>query len=152
LCDLNVWWMQHGIVHQGILPASPQENGTHERMHRELERETTQPPASNLRPDYQDIELTGRAAKEFAGAQPARGTVTTWCPSSRELSCRGTDSSRRTRTAFDDALGELEELDGLMALHGGVGFEELIERVAAVQLRPTALTFNAEARRPPPER
>lgn len=49
LCELNVWWMQLGIVHQRILPASPQENGQHERMHRELKRETTQPPASNRR-------------------------------------------------------------------------------------------------------
>jgi hypothetical protein len=49
LCELNVWWMQLGIVHQRITPASPQENGAHERMHRELKRETTRPPASNLR-------------------------------------------------------------------------------------------------------
>jgi transposase InsO family protein len=41
LSVLNVWWMQLGIVHQRIQPASPQENGTHERMHRELKRETT---------------------------------------------------------------------------------------------------------------
>ena len=40
LCELSVWWMQLGIVHQRILPASPQENGAHERMHRELKRET----------------------------------------------------------------------------------------------------------------
>src|SRR5205823_5758681 len=26
LCGLNVWWMQLGIVHQRIHPASPQEN------------------------------------------------------------------------------------------------------------------------------
>jgi len=49
LCEMNVWWMQLGIVHQRIHPSSPQENGTHERMHRELKRETTRPPASNLR-------------------------------------------------------------------------------------------------------
>lgn len=49
LCELNVWWMQLGIVHQRITPASPQENGAHERMHRELKRETTRPPAQNLR-------------------------------------------------------------------------------------------------------
>ena len=40
LSALNVWWMQLGIVHQRILPASPQENGQHERMHRERKRET----------------------------------------------------------------------------------------------------------------
>ena len=49
LAALNVWWMQLGIVHQRITPASPQENGTHERMHRELKRETARPAASSLR-------------------------------------------------------------------------------------------------------
>ena len=49
LCGLNVWWMQLGIVHQRIPPSSPQENGSHERMHRELKRETARPPAQNLR-------------------------------------------------------------------------------------------------------
>ena len=45
----NVWWMQLGIVHQRIPPASPQHNGTHERMHRELKRETTRPAAATRR-------------------------------------------------------------------------------------------------------
>ena len=49
LSPLNVWWMQLGIVHQRITPASPQENGQHERMHRELKRETTRPASSTLR-------------------------------------------------------------------------------------------------------
>ena len=40
LTPLNVWWMQLGIVHQRIAPGRPQANGTHERMHRELKRET----------------------------------------------------------------------------------------------------------------
>ncbi len=48
LCGLNVWWMQLGIVHQRIHPASPQENATHERMHRELKRETARPAANTL--------------------------------------------------------------------------------------------------------
>jgi len=48
LCEMNVWWMQLGIVHQRIPPSSPQENGSHERMHRELKRETTRPPGRNL--------------------------------------------------------------------------------------------------------
>ena len=49
LCELNVWWMQLGIVHQRIRPSSPQENGQHERMHGDLKRETTRPPAATLR-------------------------------------------------------------------------------------------------------
>ena len=49
LAALNVWWMQLGIAHQRITPASPQENGSHERMHRELKRETARPAAGSLR-------------------------------------------------------------------------------------------------------
>jgi transposase InsO family protein len=49
LAALNVWWMQLGIVHQRITPASPQDNGTHARMHRELKRETARPAAGRLR-------------------------------------------------------------------------------------------------------
>jgi putative transposase len=56
LSALNVWWMQLGIVHQRIHPASPQENGTHERMHRELKRETTRPAATSLRTQQRRFE------------------------------------------------------------------------------------------------
>lgn len=46
---LNVWWMRLGIQHQRIRPASPQENGAHERMHRTLKAETCRPPQANCR-------------------------------------------------------------------------------------------------------
>lgn len=49
LCALPVWWMKLGIVHQRIHPSSPQENGQHERMHRDLKRETTRPPEHTMR-------------------------------------------------------------------------------------------------------
>ena len=49
LSRLNVWWMKLGIVHHRIAPSSPQENGAHERMHRELKRETAAPPATSLK-------------------------------------------------------------------------------------------------------
>ena len=45
LSSLNVWWMRLGIQHQRIHPASPQENGAHERMHRTLKRDS--PAARN---------------------------------------------------------------------------------------------------------
>jgi transposase InsO family protein len=56
LSRLAVWWMQLGIVHQRIRPAQPQENGSHERMHRELKRETTQPAAASLRRQQQRFD------------------------------------------------------------------------------------------------
>jgi putative transposase len=48
LTRLNVWWLRLGIQHQRIRPASPQENGAHERMHRTLKAEATRPPAMDL--------------------------------------------------------------------------------------------------------
>jgi transposase InsO family protein len=40
LSQLNVWWIRLGIQHQRILPANPQQNGAHERMHRTLKAAT----------------------------------------------------------------------------------------------------------------
>jgi transposase InsO family protein len=48
LSRLNVWWMQLGITHQRILPAHPQQNGAHERMHKTLKADAIRPPKSNL--------------------------------------------------------------------------------------------------------
>lgn len=45
LSQLNVWWMRLGIQHQRIHPASPQENGVHERMHRTLKKKACRPRA-----------------------------------------------------------------------------------------------------------
>ncbi len=44
LCELDVWWMKFGIAHQRIRPASPQENGQHERIHMDMKREAASPP------------------------------------------------------------------------------------------------------------
>ena len=45
LSRLSVWLLKLGIEPRFIPPASPQDNGRHERMHRTLKAETTQPPA-----------------------------------------------------------------------------------------------------------
>lgn len=49
LSQLNVWWTELGITHIRTQPASPQQNGRHERMHREMKRETTRPAGKNLK-------------------------------------------------------------------------------------------------------
>ena len=56
LCELNVWWMKLGIVHQRIRPSSPQENGQHERMHKDLKREAAKPPAANLAKQQKQLD------------------------------------------------------------------------------------------------
>lgn len=48
LSRLSVWWIRLGIVPELIEPASPHQNGAHERMHRTLKAETTHPPARDL--------------------------------------------------------------------------------------------------------
>jgi transposase InsO family protein len=47
LTRLSVWWIKLGIEPHFIHPASPQENGRHERMHRTLKAQTSCPPAAN---------------------------------------------------------------------------------------------------------
>ena len=48
LSSLSIWWIEQGIEVEFTRPASPQDNGSHERMHRDLKAEATQPPSANL--------------------------------------------------------------------------------------------------------
>ena len=75
--------MQLGIVHQRIPPASPQENGTHERMHRELKRETARPAARSLRAQQRRFDLF---QKRYNEERPHEGIgdrvpASLWTPS-----------------------------------------------------------------------
>jgi putative transposase len=49
LSRLSMRWVRLGIVAQRSRPASPQDNGRHERMHRTLKQETLRPPARTAR-------------------------------------------------------------------------------------------------------
>ena len=48
LSKLSVWWIKLGIQPLRIEPGHPEQNGGHERMHRDLKAETTRPPAAEL--------------------------------------------------------------------------------------------------------
>ncbi len=85
LSPLNVWWMQLGIIHQRIPPSSPQENGQHERMHRELKRETTRPASSTLGAQQRRFEAF---RTRYNNERPHEGIgdrtpSSLWTPSSR---------------------------------------------------------------------
>jgi transposase InsO family protein len=47
LSRLSVWWLKLGIEPHYTRPASPQDNGRHERMHRTLREQTAKPPADS---------------------------------------------------------------------------------------------------------
>lgn len=49
LSKLNVWWTKLGIVHDRIAPGHPEQNASHERMHRTLKQATLRPPAETIR-------------------------------------------------------------------------------------------------------
>lgn len=48
LSRLAVWWIRLGIIPERIMPARPDQNGRHERMHRTLKAETAKPPCSSF--------------------------------------------------------------------------------------------------------
>lgn len=48
LSELSVWWIKLGIVPERIDPGEPQQNGRHERMHRTLKAEATQPAGETM--------------------------------------------------------------------------------------------------------
>lgn len=64
LTRLSVWWMKLGIIHQRIHVSSPQENATHERMHRELKRETARPAAASLKRQQRRFDSFRRSYNE----------------------------------------------------------------------------------------
>ena len=85
LSSLNVWWLQLGIAHQRSRPGCPQDNGSHERMHRELKRETTRPAAATRRAQQRRFDAfraryNGERPHDALGGQtPDR----LWTPSPR---------------------------------------------------------------------
>ncbi len=58
LCPLAIWLIQVGVTPERIRPSSPQENGSHERMHKTLKAEAT-------RPAQFDLAAQQRAFDEF---------------------------------------------------------------------------------------
>lgn len=67
LTKLSVLWLRLGILLERIKPASPQENGRHERMHRTLKQETTRPARTNL---LQQQERFDAFVEEFNSQRP----------------------------------------------------------------------------------
>ena len=49
LSTLSIWWLKLGIRPERIEPGCPEQNGRHERLHRTLKREATQPARASIR-------------------------------------------------------------------------------------------------------
>jgi putative transposase len=87
LSRLSVWWLRLGILLERIEPASPQQNGRHERMHRTLKAETTRPAGANMLQQqerfdrFQDVYNNVRPHEALGQVPPA----TFYRPSSRRF-------------------------------------------------------------------
>lgn len=57
LSALSMWFVQLGIIPERIEKGCPQQNGRHERMHRTLKAETTQPAGANLKEQQKRFDL-----------------------------------------------------------------------------------------------
>lgn len=64
LTRLSAWWIKLGIEAHFIHPASPQENGRHERMHRTLKAQTSRPPAADAREQQARFDVFRRHYNE----------------------------------------------------------------------------------------
>lgn len=67
LSRLSVWWIWLGIEVQFTRPGCPQDNGSHERMHRTMKAECCKPPSKNRRAQQLRID---RWRKEFNQVRP----------------------------------------------------------------------------------
>ena len=67
LTHLSVWFMELGILPVYSDPAHPEQNGRHERMHRELKAEATRPPGYDLRSQQRKLN---RFVKEYNEWRP----------------------------------------------------------------------------------
>jgi transposase InsO family protein len=90
LSQLNVWWLRLGIQHQRILPAHPEQNGAHERMHKTLKGEACRPPQSCLASQQRTFDAFRRLYNderphEALGNRPP---ATLYCPSARSYTGR----------------------------------------------------------------
>jgi transposase InsO family protein len=67
LSRLSVWWIKLGIVPERIEAGHPEQNGRHERMHRTLKQEVTQPVGANRR---EQQRMMDRFREEYNQVRP----------------------------------------------------------------------------------
>jgi len=157
LTRLSVWWIRLGIMLDRIRPGHPEENGSHERMHRTLKQETAQPskqtPVSQQKAfDVFQGEFNEERPHEALDMQTP---VERYRPSKRlypkrlpEIEYTADFSVRRVRSGGEIKWGgELTYISE--ALVGEwVGFKRLDETIWAVHFGPLCLaTYDSNVKK-----
>ena len=100
LSALSVWWIRLGIQPERIEPGHPQQNGRHERMHKTLKEDATQPPAASLGAQQRAFDRFRRVYNderphEALGQKP---------PASRYTPSRRSMPSKLTSPEYPDTM------------------------------------------------
>lgn len=148
LSRLSVWWVRLGIRPVVIEPGKPQQNGSHERMHRTLKQATARPPAPTL---WRQQVCFDSFRREYNEERPHEGLdmktpSELYRPSSRpfpsrldEMSYPGHYEVRRVRCSGEIKWqGERRFLSEALAGEL-VGFEETDDGVWSLSLGPLLL-------------
>jgi transposase InsO family protein len=95
LSVLSVWWLRLGIKIERIQPGHPEQNGTHERMHRTLKQTAISPDTYNL---LQQQERFDDFVHVFNDQRPHQG-IGMKCPS---------DLYKKSSSKYPDKIEELQ--------------------------------------------
>jgi putative transposase len=164
LSKLSVWWIGLGIEVQFSRPACPQDNGSHERMHRTMKAECCQPPSANLAAQQQRFD---RWRKEFNEDRPHEALGMRMPAQVYQTSARRLDERIKPRLYELGVETRMVSANGFVALNGGncyvgesfAGVEVALEeeeksgliqvRYANVKLGSLERSANARLRPPP---
>lgn len=70
LSQLSLWWVRLGICPERIDAGKPYQNGSHERMHRDLKGKTVKPPAKSIKAQQTRLD---RFCSEYNEVRPHEG-------------------------------------------------------------------------------
>ncbi len=150
LSRVSMQWVKLGIVPEGSRPASPQDNGRHERMHSTLKQATLCPPERNPR---RQQEAFDRFREEYNHERPHealgdRTPASEYSPSLRVMPNRvpeleygdGVEVRRVSQQGSVKMFGERTFVSEIFA-HEWLGLRALDERFFEVLYGPVRLGF-----------
>jgi putative transposase len=162
LSKLSVWLLKLGVVPLLSRPGKPQDNGGHERMHRDLKAETTRPPGSDASAQQRKFDAFRRRFNKERPHEALGGGVPDqhWTQSPRRFPEHLPEPEYpawwevRRVCPSDGAISWHDEMVGLSQALGGerVGFEPFDEGLWRIQRlchRPLRRTACRTGRRQP---
>lgn len=154
MTQFSVWIMDVGVTPVYSDPAHPEQNGRHERMHRDLKAEATRPPAANMRAQqkkfdrylveyntvrpHEALDMKTPAEEYVKSVRNYHGVITAW------------DYSKEQRPKLVTVNGAVRwDTNHLVmistALSGRyVGFEEAGDGIWRIWYRHVALGYYSE--------